>query len=512
MNKKTTTTTATAAAAASAAAATSISSNKKEIGITSRKEDNFSEWFSQVVEKAGLAEHISAKGFIILKPYGYAIWESIRDHLDKKLKETGHSNGFLPCLIPESILNKEEDHFKGFNPEVFWVTQSGNSELGERLALRPTSEALLYSIFPKWIASYRDLPLRINFWNTALRAEIKSTKPFIRNSEFLWQEGHTAHISKKEADDQVIMILDIYRDLIENILSIPTITGYKSNKEKFVGAEYTTTLEGIMPDGKALQLGTSHNLGRNFSKPFEIKFLNRENIEEFVWQTSWGISWRLIGALIMVHGDEKGLILPPSIAPIQIIIVPIYKSNNEKMVKENANLLKKNLSDTGYRVFVDERNEYTAGWKYNEWEVKGVPIRINIGQRDIENNTIEIVRRDTKQKVTIPLSSISQLNEEIKAIFKDIQGNLFSKAKENLTEKTKIILTYDEFKETMSNSDGFILTGWCGNEECETTIKEETSADIRVIPFDQKELDKEIKECIYCKKNAKHIAIFARAY
>jgi prolyl-tRNA synthetase len=384
--------------------------------------------------------------------------------------------------------------------------------LGEKLALRPTSEALLYSVFPKWISSYRDLPLRINFWNTALRAEIKSTKPFIRNSEFLWQEGHTAHISKREAEDQVIMILNIYRELIENILSIPTITGYKSNKEKFVGAEYTTTLEGMMPDGKALQLGTSHNLGRNFSKPFEIKFLNKENNEEFVWQTSWGISWRLIGALIMVHGDEKGLVLPPSIAPIQIIIIPIYKNNNEKTVKENANILKNNLLQIGYRVFVDERNEYTAGWKYNEWEIKGVPIRINIGQRDIENNTIEIVRRDTKQKQILSTSSISHLNANIKAIFKEIQDNLFDISKKNLIKNTKTILNYSEFKEIMNNTDGFILTGWCGNEECETAIKEETSADIRVIPFDQKELNNEIKNCVYCKKNAQRVAIFAKAY
>ena len=392
--------------------------NKKEIGITVKKIDDFSEWYSQVVEKAGLADYISAKGFIILKPYGYAIWESIKEHLDKKLRETGHNNGFLPCLIPESILNKEEDHFKGFNPEVFWVTHSGESKLNEKLALRPTSEALLYSIFPKWISSYRDLPLRINFWNTALRAEIKSTKPFIRNSEFLWQEGHTVHSSKNEAEDQVMMILNIYKNLIENILSIPTITGYKSDKEKFVGAETTTTLEGMMPDGKALQLGTSHNLGRNFSKPFGIKFLNKENIEEFAWQTSWGTSWRLIGALIMVHGDEQGLILPPLIAPIQIIIIPIYKSNNEKTVKEGANLLKSSLSGYGYRVFVDERNEYTAGWKYNEWEVKGVPVRINIGQRDIENNTIEIVRRDNRQKQVI---STEQLNETIEKTFESIQ-------------------------------------------------------------------------------------------
>jgi prolyl-tRNA synthetase len=492
-----------------ATTATTKITNKKEVGITVNKNDDFSGWYSQIVEKAGLADYISAKGFIILKPYGYAIWESIREILDKKLKETGHSNGFLPCLIPESILNKEEDHFKGFNPEVFWVTHSGNSELNEKLALRPTSEALLYSIFPKWISSYRDLPLRVNFWNTALRAEIKSTKPFIRNSEFLWQEGHTVHASKKEAEVQVLMILDIYKNLIENILSIPTITGYKSNKEKFVGADYTTTLEGMMPDGKALQLGTSHNLGRNFSKPFEIKFLNRENNEEFAWQTSWGISWRLIGAIIMVHADQQGLILPPIIAPIQIIIIPIYKNNNEKIIKENANSLKNNLSQLGYRVFVDERNEYTAGWKYNEWEIKGVPIRINIGQRDIENNTIEIVRRDKKQKQVIPLI---QLKENIEKIFGDIQNDLFINAEKLLKEKTKKVSDYKEFTKTMINSDGFTICGWCGDEKCELKIKEETGADIRVIPFDQKELMGNLKNCIYCNSKAEKIAIFARAY
>lgn len=484
--------------------------NKKEIGITVKKIDDFSEWYSQVVEKAGLADYISAKGFIVLKPYGYAIWESIKEHLDRKLRETGHNNGFLPCLIPESILNKEEDHFKGFNPEVFWVTHSGESKLNERLALRPTSEALLYSIFPKWISSYRDLPLRINFWNTALRAEIKSTKPFIRNSEFLWQEGHTIHSSKNEAEDQVMMILNIYKNLIENILSIPTITGYKSDKEKFVGAETTTTLEGMMPDGKALQLGTSHNLGRNFSKPFGIKFLNKENVEEFAWQTSWGTSWRLIGAIIMVHGDEQGLILPPLIAPIQIIIIPIYKSNNEKTVKEGANLLKSSLSGHGYRVFVDERNEYTAGWKYNEWEVKGVPVRINIGQRDLENNTIEIVRRDNRQKQVIPTE---QLNETIEKTFESIQRDLFNNAEKYLKEKTTMVSNFKDFTKSMGDSEGFILAGWCGKEECELKIKEETGADIRVIPFNQEESEKkELENCVLCDCKSEKKVIFARAY
>ena len=488
----------------------------KEFGISVKKDENFSEWYSQIIEKTGLADHISAKGFIILRPYGFAIWDLIKNYLDHKLKDTGHLNGFLPCLIPENLLNKEEKHFKGFNPEVFWVTSSGESMLSEKLALRPTSEALLYSIFPKWISSYRDLPLKMNFWNTALRAEIKSTKPFIRNSEFLWQEGHTAHINKKEAEDEVMTILYLYKHFIEKVLSIPTISGYKSNKEKFVGADYTTALEGMMPDGKALQLGTSHNLGLNFSQPFEIKFLNKNNVEEFVWQTSWGISWRLIGALIMVHGDDKGLILPPLVAPIQIIIIPIYKNVNEHLVKEHAKRLKDNLVALGYRVFVDDRDEYTAGWKYNEWEMKGVPVRINIGQRDIENNNVEIVRRDNRQKSII---SVENLSKEIEKIFQSLQSDLYYKAEIYLKEKTKIITSFNDFKRDLDSYSGFIVTGWCGNEDCEIGIKEDTGADIRVIPFDVKDIPTgldmtydDIKECIYCGKKADKTVIFAKAY
>jgi prolyl-tRNA synthetase len=488
----------------------------KEFGISVKKDENFSEWYSQIIEKTGLADHISAKGFIILRPYGFAIWDLIKNYLDHKLKDTGHLNGFLPCLIPENLLNKEEKHFKGFNPEVFWVTSSGESILSEKLALRPTSEALLYSIFPKWISSYRDLPLKMNFWNTALRAEIKSTKPFIRNSEFLWQEGHTAHIDKKEAEDEVMTILYLYKHFIEKVLSIPTISGYKSNKEKFVGADYTTALEGMMPDGKALQLGTSHNLGLNFSQPFEIKFLNKNNVEEFVWQTSWGISWRLIGALIMVHGDDKGLILPPIVAPIQIIIIPIYKNVNEHLVKEHAKKLKDNLVALGYRVFVDDRDEYTAGWKYNEWEMKGVPVRINIGQRDIENNNVEIVRRDNRQKSII---SVENLSKEIEKIFQSLQSDLYYKAEIYLKEKTKIITSFNDFKRDLDSYSGFIVTGWCGNEDCEVGVKEDTGADIRVIPFDVKDIPTgldmtydDIKECIYCGKKVNKIVIFAKAY
>jgi prolyl-tRNA synthetase len=491
----------------------------KEFGLTVKKNEDFSEWYSQVVEKAGLADYISAKGFIIVRPYGYAIWELIKDYLDSKFKETGHVNGFLPCLIPEGLLNKEEKHFKGFNPEVFWVTSSGDSQLSERLALRPTSEALLYSVFPKWISSYRDLPIKINFWNTALRAEIKSTKPFIRNSEFLWQEGHTAHTDNEGAKEQVFSILTIYKNFIEKILSIPTISGFKSNKEKFVGADYTTTLEGLMPDGKALQLGTSHNLGRNFSQPFEIRFLNSNNKEEFVWQTSWGISWRLIGALIMVHGDDKGLILPPIIAPIQIIIIPIYKDQNQELVKKHANSIRDKLNSLGYRALVDDRDEFTAGWKYNEWEMKGVPIRINIGQRDIENNTVEVVRRDNREKRLIPLDAVF---DEIRIIFQILQSDLYRNAFESLKNRTFVIKDVDELKSRLDNGQGgFMVSNWCGKEECEEGIKEDTGADIRVLPFDTKDLPIEpenneptikLKQCVYCQQDASRIAVFARAY
>lgn len=488
----------------------------KEFGLTVKKDEDFSEWYSQVVEKSGLADYAPIKGFIVVRPYGYAIWELIRNHLDSKFRETGHVNGFLPCLIPEGLLNKEEKHFKGFNPEVFWVSSSGDSPLSERLALRPTSEALLYSIFPKWISSYRDLPLKINFWNSALRAEIKSTKPFIRNSEFLWQEGHTAHASYLEAKDHVLLILSIYKEFIEKGLFIPSVSGFKSNKEKFVGAEYTTTLEGMMPDGKALQLGTSHNLGQNFSVPFDIKYLSKGNKEEYVWQTSWGVSWRLMGALIMVHGDDKGLILPPAVAPIQIIVIPIYKNVNQEIVKKHAKKLRDDLTGLGYRVFVDDRDEFTAGWKYNEWEMKGVPLRINIGQRDIENNTLEIVRRDNRVKKVI---SFDKFSDEIRSIFCDLESAIWEKALLSLNEKTKFVVRIEDLRSELKITSGFVLSYWCEKEECEQSIKDETGADVRVIPFDDERVlsvfsahKSAQKNCIYCGEESKRVALFARAY
>jgi prolyl-tRNA synthetase len=483
-----------------------LSSSPESPGITARKEENFSEWYTQVVLKAGLADYAPVKGFIVLRPYGYAIWESIRDILDKRFKETGHQNGFLPILIPESLLSREEDHFAGFTPEVFWVTKAGENDIGERLALRPTSETLAYSIFSKWITSYRDLPLKINYWNTALRAEIKATKPFIRTSEFLWQEGHTVHATEEEAEKEVSMILEIYREVIEEHIAVPTVRGFKSDKEKFVGAKYTTTLEGMMADGKALQMGTSHHLAQNFSRPFEIKFLGKDTREHLAWQTSWGVSWRLIGALIMVHGDDKGLILPPRIAPIQVVIVPIYRDKDAQAVLEHARKIESEMSHAGLRVHMDGRSEYTSGWKFNEWEMKGVPLRINVGSRDIDKGTIEFVRRDNREKTVAQRSSVIETSN---LILEAVQKSLYEKAKVLLQQKTSTPANYVEFKSILEQVGGFVAAGWCGKAECEEKIKEETGADIRVIPFEQKNLP---PKCILCGMGAEKVAMFARAY
>ena len=483
-----------------------MSSQKEAAGIIVKKSEDFSEWYTQVVLKAGMADYAPVKGFIVLRPYGYAIWESIRELLDRRFKETGHQNGFLPVLIPESLLSKEGDHFAGFTPEVFWVTKTGNNDIGERLALRPTSETLAYSIFAKWITSYRDLPLKINFWNSALRAEIKATKPFVRTSEFLWQEGHTVHATEEEAEQEVMTILGIYRELIEDYLAVPTVRGFKSDKEKFVGAKYTTTLEGMMADGKALQMGTSHHLAQNFSKPFEIKYLGKDTKEHFAWQTSWGVSWRLIGALIMVHGDDKGLIIPPKVAPTQVIVVPIHKDKDAQAVKEKAHEIAAELRAAGIRTHVDDRDEYTSGWKFNEWEMKGVPLRINIGLRDIEKGQIEFVRRDNREKKQ---DERAKLVENTKSLLASVQDELFARAKALLDSYVARPSNYDELKAGIENKGGFARAGWCGRQECEVKIKEETGADIRVIPFDQESMP---EKCIYCGQPAKKVAMFGRAY
>ncbi|MCG3779179.1 MAG: proline--tRNA ligase [Candidatus Nitrosopumilus limneticus] len=478
---------------------------KQDVGITVSKKDDFSEWYTQVVLKAKLADYAPVKGLIVLRPDGYSIWESLRITFDKKFARNGIRNGFLPILIPESLLGKEQKHFAGFNPEVFWVTHSGTNELGDRLALRPTSETLAYTLYSKWIQSWRDLPLKINFWNTALRAEIKATKPFLRTSEFLWQEGHTVHSTKEEAEKEVMKILDIYKNTVEEELAIPVVTGKKSEKEKFVGAVYTTTMESIMPDGKALQMGTSHFLGQNFSKPFEVKFADKDNVEHFAWQTSWGVSWRLIGAMIMVHGDDKGLVLPPKVAPVQVVIVPIYKNEEEKnAVLTKVKEIQNELESKNIRIHVDDREELSPGYKFNDWELKGVPLRIEIGPKDIDTQKIIVAKRYNLEKISLGFTEI----QKIPLILDEIQIDMLKKAKEQAENNTLEIIDYSEFKSKIEKG-GFLNSPWCGKLDCEDKIKEETGAEIRVISFSSED---STKKCIYCKERSVSIPIFAKGY
>ncbi|MBL7002281.1 MAG: proline--tRNA ligase [Nitrosopumilus sp.] len=479
--------------------------SKEDIGITVSKKEDFSEWYTQVVLKAKLADYAPVKGLIVLRPDGYSIWESLRNTFDKKFANNGIRNGFLPILIPESLLGKEQKHFTGFNPEVFWVTHSGDNEIGDRLALRPTSETLAYTLYAKWIQSWRDLPLKINFWNTALRAEIKGTKPFLRTSEFLWQEGHTVHTTQNEAEEEVMKILEIYKKTVEEELAIPVATGKKSEKEKFVGAVYTTTMESIMPDGKALQMGTSHFLGQNFSKPFEVKFADKDNVEHFAWQTSWGVSWRLIGAMIMIHGDDQGLVLPPRIAPIQVVIIPIYKNDEGKdKVLPKVQEIKETLESKDIRVHVDDRSELSPGYKFNDWELKGVPIRIEIGPKDIEKQSVVLAKRYNREKSSLDFTEI----EKIPTMLEEIQSEMLKIAKEQGKRNSIDISDYTEFKSKIEKG-GFIHAPWCGKLECEEKIKEETGADIRVIPFNSENTN---KKCMYCQEQSVSIPIFARGY
>jgi prolyl-tRNA synthetase len=423
------------------------------------------------------------------------------------LKELGHENAYFPLLIPETFLRKEAEHFAGFTPEVFWVTHAGDTKLGERLAIRPTSETAIYDSYSKWIRSWRDLPLLINVWNSVLRAEITATRPFIRSAEFLWQEGHTVHATEEDADREVFQILDIYRELLEQNLAIPVITGKKTEREKFVGALYTTTLEAMMPDGKAMQMGTSHNLGQNFSKPFEIRYLGQDGTMHYAWTTSWGVSWRLVGAMLMLHGDDRGLIIPPNVAPIQIVIVPIpYKDADSSLIIETARKTGNELGQLGYRVYVDDREQYTPGWKFNEWELKGVPLRIELGPRDVERNEATLVRRDTGQKTAV---STAELSRTVSQTLTDIQKQLFSSAKSALDQLTSRATEYEQFKQLLSEKRGFLQAAWCGSTECEDSIKQETGATIRTVPF---EVGQAEGSCIYCSKSAKVIATFASAY
>ena len=478
-----------------------------KLGITVKKGEDLSEWYTQVVTKAELADYAQMKGFMVLRPYGFSIWESIKEFLDGLLKESGHSNAYFPLLIPESFLKKEAAHFAGFTPEVFWVTQAGENKLSERLAIRPTSETIINDSYSKWVRSWRDLPLLINVWNSVLRAEITATRPFLRTTEFLWQEGHTVHASKEDADQEVMMILDFYKQLIEDRLASPVLTGYKSEREKFVGALYTTTLEAIMPDGKAMQMGTSHNLGQNFAKPFEIKFLGKDEQTHYAWTTSWGVSWRLISAMIMLHGDDRGLIVPPHIAPIQIVIVPIYyKEGGKELIDAKAKNVSETLKKAGFRVRLDSRDQYTPGWKFNEWELKGIPLRIEIGPRDVDRMQVTLVRRDDRQKLTVQDMDVV---DQVKKCLEEIQTNLFNTASDSLKASVHQVEDYEEFKSVLDKQGGFLRACWCGSTECEDAVKTETGATIRTLPFKD---EPAFAACLKCGKPGEKVAYFARAY
>ncbi len=478
-----------------------------DTGVTVKKDKDFSEWYTQVVLKSGLADYAPVKGCMIFREDSYAIWERIQEIFNQKIKATGHRNVYFPLFIPESFLKKEAKHFAGFVPEVAWVTEGGDSPLEERLAIRPTSETIMYATYAKWIRSWRDLPLKLNQWCSVVRWETKATKLFLRTREFLWQEGHTAHATNEEADQEAMEILNAYKDVMESYLAVPVLAGKKTEMEKFAGALYTLTLEAMMPDGKALQMGTSHQLGQNFSKVFGITFLDQNEKEQNVWQTSWGFSTRMIGALVMLHGDDKGLVLPPKIAPTQVVIVPIpYKGLEAEQIAAKAGEIHARLRKKGIAAVLDDRREYTPGWKFNEWELKGVPIRIEIGPRDIKQNQVVTVRRDTFEKAAV---KDEQIESAVEKLLDKIQNNLLSKARKFLEENTTTVKTYDAFKETLEKKGGFIRASWCSNRKCEEKIKEETGATIRIVPFEK---EKPFSDCVYCGGQAKEVVYFARSY
>ncbi|MEM5871241.1 MAG: proline--tRNA ligase [Candidatus Aenigmatarchaeota archaeon] len=466
------------------------------------KSEDFSEWYNQVVQKATLADYAPISGCMIIRPYGYAIWEKIQKWFDKKLKETGVKNAYFPLFIPERFLKRESEHFEGFIPEVAWIEKKEESE--ERYALRPTSETIMYDSYAKWIRSWRDLPLRINQWCNIVRWEVKATRLFLRTREFLWQEGHTAHATKEECEEEVMLRAKIYKELIETQLAIPVIMGKKSKSETFAGADYTIALESLMPDGKGLQMATSHNLGQHFAKVFNIKFRDKDGKEKYVWQTSWGLTTRTIGAVVMVHGDDKGLVLPPRIAPIQVVIVPIYTKNTKEKIIKKCEEMEKKLKEREFDVYFDDREVYSPGWKFNDWELKGVPLRMEIGPKDLEKKQVILVRRDTNEKIEVKEKDVESA---IKKLLDEIQNNLYRKAKEFLENNIKEAKSFSELEKLINNRK-MIRSYWCGSEECERKVKEKTGATIRCI---ENENAKE-KSCVICGNKAKNIVYFAKAY
>lgn len=474
--------------------------------ITKQSED-FSKWYIDTVLNADMADYAPVKGCMVIKPYGYALWEHIQQGLDKMFKDTGHVNAYFPLLIPESFLQKEAEHVEGFAPECAVVTYGGGKQLEERLVIRPTSETIIWAMYAKWIDSHRDLPILINQWANIVRWEMR-TRLFLRTTEFLWQEGHTAHATEQEATEETRKMLDVYATFAEEFAAVPVLRGKKTEKEKFAGAVYTLCVEALMKDKKALQWGTSHHLGQNFAKAFNVTYQTDSGEREYVWATSWGVSTRMIGGLVMVHGDDKGLRLPPKLAPHQAVIVPIYYGDEEKQaVLQKVDQITAELRPD-IRVKVDDRDNYKPGWKFNEWEMKGVPLRIEFGPRDLAENQVVIARRDKgpKEKETV---SLKGLKETIQGLLDDIQQSMFDAALKFREENSHKVETYDELKDIMENQLGFVYAHWCGDEACEQKVQEETKATIRCIPFAQ---EAEAGKCICCGKPSQNRVPFAKAY
>lgn len=479
-----------------------MAQERESVAQLPKKDENFSEWYTAVALRAQLADYTPIRGFMAVRPYGYAIWEGIQAWLDRRFKETGHQSAYFPLLVPESFLQKEAEHVEGFAPQVAWVTHGGNEKLSERLAVRPTSEAIILPMYGKWIQSYRDLPVLLLQWNSVVRWE-KATRLFLRTAEFLWHEGHTAHRTAEDADAECRLILGIYRDLLESVLAIPVLVGVKPPSERFAGADNTYTLEALMPDGQAIQAGTSHFLGQNFAKAFDVKFLDSDNQEKYIWSTSWAVTTRLIGCLIMAHGDDQGLVLPPRIAPYQVVIVPIPGKGDEQVLQAARELA--SALGTRLRVKLDDRDAYTPGWKFNEWEMRGVPIRLEIGPRDVANRQVVLVRRTGGAKQT---ASMNKIADNVAAALDDVQREMYNRGKSYLDSHMSLASSVDELVQALQRLKGFVRVGWCESQECEDTIREKSGASPRVIPVD----DPATGRCVVCGKPAKVWVYYARAY
>lgn len=483
------------------------------------RSENYSEWYNQIVTRADLAEHSAVRGCMVIKPYGYAIWEKMQAALDKMFKDTGHVNAYFPLFIPKSFFSKEASHVEGFAKECAVVTHyrlknsadgsivvDETAKLEEELIVRPTSETIIWNTYKGWIESYRDLPILVNQWANVVRWEMR-TRLFLRTAEFLWQEGHTAHATSEEAIAETEKMLDVYADFVENFMAVPVLKGVKTANERFAGALNTYCIEALMQDGKALQAGTSHFLGQNFAKAFDVKFTNKEGKLDHVWATSWGVSTRLMGALVMAHSDDQGLVLPPKLAPFQVVIVPIYKGSEQLgAISETALKIKKELEAKGISVKYDDRDTQRPGWKFAEYEFKGVPVRIAIGERDIQNGTVEVARRDTKEKEVLQMTD---LGNKIEHLLAQIQENLYKKALAQRENMTSHVSSYDDFKKVLDEKGGFVFAHWDGTSETEQKIKEETKATIRCIPLNNKQ---EAGKCIYSGRPSTQKVVFARAY